>query len=202
MTTWLRLLVAFIVFCHGFIYIRIGSVLPSPIKEWKRTSWLLGSAVMNARLPALVVALHVMAGIATVACALAIGLADSVPGWWRPLAMAGSVLGIAPFSVFWDGQSKLLFEEGAVGAILSMILLASGRLRFPRRLASEQHQPSPCDFRRAGHFCQPLTYAYRHLVEIDHGMMLCSGVQSERGRGKATFPTVSLRVPTRIHALQ
>lgn len=130
MTAWVRVLVALLVFGHGFIYIRIGSILPSPIKEWKGTSWLLGSAVRDGRLTALVVAQHVMAGIAIVASALAIGFAPSVPGWWRPLAVIGSVLGIGAFAVFWDGQTELLFKEGVAGAVLSMIFLAIA-LVFP-----------------------------------------------------------------------
>lgn len=124
MTTWLRLLIAFVVFCHGFICIRIGSVLPGPIKEWKGRSWILGSAVMDGRLTALVVALHVLAGIATIGCALAIGFAPAIPGWWRPLAITGAALGISAFGIFWDGQTKLLFEEGVIGAVLSIMLLA------------------------------------------------------------------------------
>ena len=36
-----RYAIALIVFCHGFIYIRIGSVLPAPVREWKGTSWPL-----------------------------------------------------------------------------------------------------------------------------------------------------------------
>lgn len=125
MTTWGGLLIAFVVFCHGFIYVRIGSVLPDPIKEWGGSSWLLGRAVTGDRLTTLVVGLHVIAGIATIACALAIGFAPSVPGWWRPLAIAGAAAGIAAFAVFWDGQGRLLVEEGAIGAVVSLILLAA-----------------------------------------------------------------------------
>jgi hypothetical protein len=33
MTPWLRYLIAFVIGCHGFIYVRIGSALPGPIKE-------------------------------------------------------------------------------------------------------------------------------------------------------------------------
>jgi hypothetical protein len=35
------------------------------------------------------------------------------------------VVGLAAFAVFWDGQRQLLFEEGAVGAVVSLILLVS-----------------------------------------------------------------------------
>ena len=87
METWLRYLIAFVVFAHGFIYVRIGSVLPSPIKGWRGTSWLLGDSFTRDQLRWLVVSLHVAAGIAILACAAAIAFAPSLPGWWRPLAI-------------------------------------------------------------------------------------------------------------------
>jgi fluoride ion exporter CrcB/FEX len=80
------------------------------------------------------VSLHVTAGIVLLACAVAIALAPSLPGWWRPLAITGAALGLVAFSVFWDGQTRLLFEEGVIGAVVSLVLLigaialASGRL--------------------------------------------------------------------------
>jgi len=129
MTPWLRYLIAFVVFCHGFIYVGIGSTLPGPIKEWKGISWLLGSAVTDEQLKALVVGLHVVAGIATLASALAIGFAPSIPGWWRPLAIAGGAVGLVAFAVFWDGQTRLLFQEGAIGAIVSLIILVIAMAR-------------------------------------------------------------------------
>ena len=128
MTLWMRLLVAFVIFCHGFIYIRVGSMLPGPIKEWRGSSWLLGSVVTGDRLTLLVIGLHVIAGTATIAGALAIGFAPSVPGWWRPLAIIGGALGVTAFAVFWDGQIQLLFEEGGIGALVSLVLLGTAIL--------------------------------------------------------------------------
>jgi hypothetical protein len=130
MTPWLRYLIAFVVGCHGFIYVRIGPVIAGTVKEWRGSSWLLGSAVTDGRLKALVIALNVIAGITTLACAVAIGFAPSLPGWWRPLAIGGGAVGIAAFAVFWDGQTQLLFQEGAVGAVISLILLVSA-MAFP-----------------------------------------------------------------------
>ena len=72
--------------------------------------------------------LHVIAGIATIACAFAIGFAPSVPRWWRPFAITGASVGIAAFAVFWDGQTRLLVEEGAIGAVVSVILLATATM--------------------------------------------------------------------------
>jgi hypothetical protein len=53
-----------------------------------------------------------------------------LPGWWRPLAITGAVLGIVGFTVFWDGQTGLLFDEGGLGALISLIILA-GAIAFP-----------------------------------------------------------------------
>jgi hypothetical protein len=64
----------------------------------------------------------VIAGIAILGCVAAIGLASLFPGWWRPLAVAGSVVGLLAFAVFWDGQT-LLLEEGALGAVISVLVL-------------------------------------------------------------------------------
>ena len=130
MTPWLRYLIAFVVFCHGFIYVRIGSVLPGPFKEWKGSSWLLGGTVTDGQLKILVVGLHVLAGIATIACAVAIGLAPYFPGWWRPLALSSGAVGIGAFAVFWDGQIQFLVQEGVIGAIISIILALSA-VAFP-----------------------------------------------------------------------
>jgi hypothetical protein len=131
METWLRYLIAFVVFAHGFVYVRIGSVLPGPIKAWRGTSWLLGDGFTGDRLRWLVVSLHVAAGIAILACGAAIAFAPSLPGWWRPLAITGAAAGLVAFAVFFDGQTRLLFEEGVIGAVASVLLLI-GAIVFAR----------------------------------------------------------------------
>ena len=37
---------------------------------------------------------------------------------------------MAAFAVFWDGQTKLLLQEGAIGAVVSFILLVSAIALF------------------------------------------------------------------------
>lgn len=123
MEPWLRYLIASLVFAHGFVYLRIGSVLPGPIKTWRGKSWLLGDTITGDHLRSLVVSLHVAAGIAILACAAAIAFAPSLSAWWRPLAIAGAAAGVVAFSVFFDGQTQLLLEEGLIGAVASVLLL-------------------------------------------------------------------------------
>jgi hypothetical protein len=130
MKPWMHYLIAFVVFCHGFVYVRIGSMLPAPVEGWNGRSWLLGDAISNPHLTTLAVLLHVIAGIATLACAVAIGVASLLPGWWRPLAIGGAGLGILAFVVFWDGQGRLLFDEDGLGSLISLLILL-GAITFP-----------------------------------------------------------------------
>ena len=127
----LQYVIAFIVFCHGFIYVWIGSALPAPIPAWKGASWLLGDLVTGSQLNALVIALHVIAGAVIVASSTAIVFGAWIPGWWRPFAISGAAVGIMAFAVFWDGQRQQLFEEGAIGALVSAALLI-GAMLSPR----------------------------------------------------------------------
>ena len=123
MKPWLQYAIAFLLFGHGLIYVRVGAMLPDPIKDWKGTSWLLGHALSDIHLAALAVGLHLVAGMVILACAIVIGVPWMLPGWWRPLAMIGGALGIVAFAVFWDGQTRLLVDEGALGALISLILV-------------------------------------------------------------------------------
>jgi len=131
MAPWLRYAIAFVVFVHGLVYVRIGPVLPGPIKAWRGTSWLLGDSFTGDQLRRLVVSLHVAAGIAILACAVALAFAPSQPWGWRPLAIIGGAIGVVAFAVFWDGQIPLLFDEGVIGAGVSLLLLI-GAIAFTR----------------------------------------------------------------------
>ena len=131
MRPWMRLALAVVVFGHAFIYIRIGSMLPGAVAEWRGRSWLLGGAVTGPPLAMLALAMHVLAGALLLVTALAIGLAPTVPGgWWPALPAAGAALGLAAFAVFWDGQVGAFAEEGGIGAVVSGVLLLAA-LSFP-----------------------------------------------------------------------
>ena len=130
MTPWMRLTLAFVLFCHAFIYIRIGATLPGAVKAWQDRSWLLGDRLTGAPLATLVMTMHVVAGVVILACAVAMGVAPGAPGWWPALAVAGAAQGLAAFVVFWDGRPAMFVEEGGIGAVVSGALLAAA-LVFP-----------------------------------------------------------------------
>ena len=129
MNAWLHYLIAFVVACHGLTYAMFGFMVPGSLKEWTGASWLLGSALTADSLSRLIPTLHVAAGIVTIACAVAMGFAPYLPGWWRPLAIAGGLVGIASFAVFFDGQTQLVVQEGVIGAGVSVIILV-GAIAF------------------------------------------------------------------------
>jgi hypothetical protein len=131
MTTTVRYLIAFVVGRHGCTHLPFGLVVAGALKGWRGRSWLLGSALAGDRLTALTAALHVGAGVAILASGAAIGLAAWAPGWWRPLAVVGAALGLAGLAVFWDGQTRRVVEDGAIGAALSLLLFVSA-ITFPR----------------------------------------------------------------------
>lgn len=122
---WLQYLIAFLVVCHGFVYLRIMVTAPNQLQGWNGSSWISGGALSGDRLKALLLVLHAAAGVLILACGVTIGLAASFPGWWRPLGIVGAGLGLAGFAVFLDGQPQLVVQEGGIGAGISAILLVS-----------------------------------------------------------------------------
>ena len=75
-------------------------------------------------------ALHVVAGLAILACSAAIAFSPEYPELWRVLAISGGAVGLLAFAIFWDGETRLLVEEGAIGAALSTTLLVAA-IAFP-----------------------------------------------------------------------
>jgi hypothetical protein len=133
MNDWLRYLIALVIGCHGFGYLMFAQHVPSGLKDWQG-SMLLGAAIGGDAVRTLLAVLHIGAGAAAIACALAIAAAPWAPGWWRPLAIAGGLFGLAAFTVCIDGQAGLLAEEGGIGAAISLVLL-SGAVAFPAAFA-------------------------------------------------------------------
>jgi hypothetical protein len=123
MQGWLRLVIAFVVLGHGIAYLPYAFVPGQVVKAWKGSSQLMGSVLAADRVGAAAHALFITAGFAMVAVAVAIAFAPWIPGWWRPLAIVGSLAGLAGFAAFWDGQRALLVEEGVIGVAISLILL-------------------------------------------------------------------------------
>lgn len=123
MASWLRYLIAFAIGCHGFTYVLYGFIIPIKITMWKGSSWVLKNTIKTDRLRRLVLVLHCAAGALTFAGAVAIAIVTWAPALWPPLIIAGAIIGIIGFLIFWDGQTKYLVDEGIIGASISLALL-------------------------------------------------------------------------------
>jgi hypothetical protein len=134
MKPWLRYLIAAVVAGHGFIYLNFSlGRLPAALEGWRGISWVLGDAVTGDRLKRLALALHAVAGIGILASGIAMAFAPAAPRLWRPLAVAGSAVAILAFAAFWDGRAPRLVQQGAIGAVLSLLLLL-GAIALPQVL--------------------------------------------------------------------
>ena len=91
---------------------------------------MLGGAIGGAHLKILAEYLWVFAGIGIITAAIAIGLASWLPGIWRPVAIAGSIMGVVSFGVFWDGQRSQFANQGGIGMVISLGII-SGAAFFP-----------------------------------------------------------------------
>jgi hypothetical protein len=70
--------------------------------------------------------------LASIACVVAaIGFATGGLGilatqdWWRTVVVASAVFGVVLAVLFWDGTSRQLPNQGAVGLLINLIILAA-----------------------------------------------------------------------------
>lgn len=130
MKPWIRYAVALVIAIHGFVYLNAARGVLPIFEGWKGRSWLLGSAITGEALKRLASGLFVIAGLGIIATGIAIGVAASTQGVWRPLAIVASSASILSFFVFWGGRIDRLVAEGVIGMIVSLILLLSA-IAFP-----------------------------------------------------------------------
>jgi hypothetical protein len=122
---WVRWVVALLVACHGLVYLNAARGVLPVFDGWNGRSWLVGPALSTEALKRISVALWAVAGAGSIAAAAAFAFAFSAPGVWRPLAGAASAVGVASFLVLWDGRPKRLVAQGAIGLLLSLLVLVA-----------------------------------------------------------------------------
>jgi hypothetical protein len=122
---WLRIIIALFIGAHGLVYLiaPFTPMAPSISKGWKGSSAMLGTALSKDSLESLTTALWVIAGIGLLATAATIAMVSFVPGLWRPIAVSASLLGVASFAVFYDGQTPLFVNQGGVGVIIDLAVV-------------------------------------------------------------------------------
>ena len=132
MIFWLSLAIAAFVGAHGLVYLiaPFTPMAPRISKGWRGSSAALGTHVPRGAIESLTSALWVVAGALLLISAAAIVFAAGAPWLWRPLAIGSSLVGVASFAVFYDGQSSLFVNQGGVGMLISLAI-AAGAASFP-----------------------------------------------------------------------
>ena len=123
-STVLRYLIVLVIGGHGVAYLMYASQSVKVLEGWAGQALLLGSIFSGRRLEALAVTLWAVAGIGLLCTAVAFGLWSSGSDYWRPIAIAASLVSIASFAAVWDGRAVGFAPEGGIGMIISAIILA------------------------------------------------------------------------------
>jgi hypothetical protein len=133
MEAWLRVIIGLFIAAHGLVYVvaPFTPMAPGISQGWKGSSAVLGTAFSSDNLKSLTVGLWVLAGIGLLAAAATIIFTSLVPGLWRPLAIGASLVGIASFIVFFDGQAQQFVNQGGIGMIISLGI-AGAASAFPQ----------------------------------------------------------------------
>ena len=100
-------------------------------QNWKGSAALLGGAITGGSLKALVTGLWAVAGAGFVLMAVGVAFAGPLPWLWRPTAVVGSLFGITSFALFWDGQTSQFSEQGGIGMVICLVILAAA-VAFPK----------------------------------------------------------------------
>lgn len=124
-TPWLRYLITFLIVCHGYVYIPLGTFMLDidKQKEWRDHSWLFGKNATQDRLKSFIRITHILTGIVIVSGGIVFGFSYSRMELWRTLLIVGSIAGIVVFTIFWDGQVRFIFREGGLGVFINLLIL-------------------------------------------------------------------------------
>jgi hypothetical protein len=122
----LTLIIGTLVVLHGLVHLlysgqscRLFELQPGMV--WPQNAWTISRLLGN----------RALRSLATVACALAaIGFVAGATGlfsghdWWRPMVVGSAAFSTVLFALFWDGRTEHLSENGAVGVLIDLVLIA------------------------------------------------------------------------------
>lgn len=93
-----------------------------PGMTWPDGSWAFSKLLGNEATRSLASALCVLTAIVFVAGG--IGMLAKL-GFWRPVVMSGAVLSTIAYLLLWDGKLKGLDNQGGIGILINLAILAS-----------------------------------------------------------------------------
>jgi hypothetical protein len=112
---------------HGLVHLlyfgqsrRIFELQPG--MTWPDGSWALSKLVGDEATRSLASALCILTAIVLIAGGIGLFAKWSL---WRPIVISGSVLSTIAYLLLWDGKLKGLDNQGGIGILISLAILAS-----------------------------------------------------------------------------
>ncbi|HML23662.1 MAG TPA: hypothetical protein PKD09_18545 [Aggregatilinea sp.] len=128
----IRALFGIFLVLHGVVHLlylgqsqRVFELQPGMV--WPDGAWLSRSVGVGSLRTGASVALGVAAlGFAAAGIALLAG-----QDWWRPVTVGAGVFSAAVYLALWDGTARRLDNQGGVGLLIDLALVAMALLRWP-----------------------------------------------------------------------
>lgn len=123
----LKILFGIFTILHGLVHLlyfgqsaRFFELQPG--MTWPNGGWLLSNALEEKGHRKLASAMLVLAAVGFAAAGIGILAGLS---WWQPVLSGAAILSSAIFIVFWNGTGQDLANQGAVGILINLAILAA-----------------------------------------------------------------------------
>ena len=93
-----------------------------PQMTWPDGSWLISKIFSQEIVRMLAGVSLVISTLGFLACGVGLFLRQA---WWQPSTLAAAVFSMLVFVIFWDGKSKELADQGGVGVLIDLAILAA-----------------------------------------------------------------------------
>jgi hypothetical protein len=112
---------------HGFVHaLYFGQSLRyfelQPGMLWPEGSWVLSKFLGSSALRNIAGVLLIIAAVGFIASGIAVFTKQL---WWRPLVVGSAIFSSIVYLLFWDGTSHRLDNQGWVGILINLVILAA-----------------------------------------------------------------------------
>lgn len=123
-TPWVRYIIVFLIICHGYVYIPLGTFMFNKQTEANKHYWLWGEKNAPNWFIMLKKTSYILTGIIIFIGGIALGFTFSKTDIWKLFLVIGPSIGIVCYLVFGSGQLKLFFQDGGIGLIANLLIIA------------------------------------------------------------------------------
>lgn len=132
MPTLLQYALGVVLFAHGWVHLVFvassrGWLGPDPGWQWNRRSWLLSGVLDERTILDVATVLFLLVALGFTAGAIGYVLSQS---WWVTIVVAAAALSALLYVTLWDGHRTRLLEQGALGVLLDLVIIAWALLLY------------------------------------------------------------------------